>query len=95
MDSYSQDANGYNGIPVLNHTSQMFGEYGSDSSVQFSGNHYADNDAQGGLDDNGDPKRRRIARVSHLYLCPFDHFEGYFPTHVMIRLRKVIKQRLY
>ena len=69
MDSYTQDANSYNGMPILNHTPQMFGEYGSDSSVQFSGNYYADNDAQGGLDDNGDPKRRRIARVSHtLYL---------------------------
>jgi hypothetical protein len=42
----------------------MFGDYGSDSPVQFSGNYFAGDDGQGNGDDNGDPKRRRIARVN-------------------------------
>ena len=63
MDAYPQDGNGYNGISMMNHNSQMFGDYGSDSPGQFSGTYYADNDVQGGMEDNGDPKRRRIARV--------------------------------
>ena len=48
---------------MMNHNTQMFGDYASDSPGQFSGNYYADNDVQGGMEDNGDPKRRRIARV--------------------------------
>ena len=65
MDSYNQDGTAFVAPPIMNHPPQMFGDYGSESPVHYSGNYYADNDGQGSLEDNGDPKRRRIARVTH------------------------------
>ncbi|KAI4147150.1 MAG: hypothetical protein LQ340_005677 [Diploschistes diacapsis] len=52
---------------------QMFGDYGSESPFQFSGSYFAENDGQGSMEDNGDPKRRRIARVTpHTLRCACD-----------------------
>lgn len=62
MESYAQDGSTFGAPPIMNSQPQMFGDYGSDDPVQFSGN-YFDGDGQGNVDENGDPKRRRIARV--------------------------------
>lgn len=63
MDSYGpQDGLSYV-PPIVNPPPQIFGNFESESPVQFSGNYFGDNDGQGGLDDSNDPKRRRIARV--------------------------------
>ena len=64
MEPYSaQEGAGYAVPPIINPPPQIFGDYGSDSPVQFSGNYFPENDAQSGMDDSNDPKRRRIARV--------------------------------
>ena len=72
MDSYAQEG-GFGAPPIMNPSSQMFGDYGSDEPVGFSGNYFADNDGQGNADENADSKRRRIARVplAPLLYCGF------------------------
>ena len=64
MDSYTQDSTAFAAPPIMNPPPQMFGDYGSESPAHFSGAYFAENDGQGNMDDNGDPKRRRIARVT-------------------------------
>lgn len=71
MESYTQDGTAFIAPPIMNPPpQQMFGDYGSESPFQFSGSYFAENDGQGSMEDNGDPKRRRIARVTpHTLRC--------------------------
>ena len=58
----AQDSAPFSVAPLLDQ-SQVF-DYGADAPYQFGGDYYGEGELAGGMDDNNDQRRRRIARVS-------------------------------